>query len=296
MRPDAFDRLGALLLRRSGHVLGSDKLYLVQARLRPILTRACIPDLEQLVDRICAEPSGRLSDEVVEAMTTNETLFFRDQHPFADLAEQVLPRLIAARPKGTTLRFWSAAASFGQEAYTMAMVATELRWMIGERRVEILATDIAESALKRGRTGLYTEFEVQRGLSPSRCAAHFHRVGTDWQVNDSLRAMVEFRQFNLLADMRGLGRFDVIFCRNVLIYFDQPTKSRVLSAIAGQLASDGVVYLGGSETLLGLDVGLRKMDRGRGGYGLDPDAAPRAPAPVSAPVSAAATSFARGNA
>jgi chemotaxis protein methyltransferase CheR len=270
MRPDSFDRLGAFLMRRSGHLLGADKLYLVQARLRPILATSGIPDLDRLVDRISAEPNGPLGDEVVEAMTTNETLFFRDLHPFTDLAEQVVPRLVASRPKGTTLRFWSAAASFGQEAYTLAMVLTELRWMLGDRRVEIIGTDIAEAALKRARQATYTDFEVQRGLSPARCAAHMHRSGIDWRVNDSLRAMASFRQFNLLNDMRPLGRFDVILCRNVLIYFDQPTKTRVLTAIARQLAPDGVLYLGGSETLLGLNVGLRKLDRGRGGFVVDP--------------------------
>ncbi len=271
MKAESFDRLAAVLMRRSGHVLGPDKLYLVQARLRPILASAGFADLDRLVERVWAEPNGRLSDEVVEAMTTNETLFFRDGHPFVDLAEQVLPRLVAGRPKGATLRLWSAAASFGQEAYTLAMVATELRWMLGERRVEIIGTDIAESALKRARLATYTEFEVQRGLSPQRCATHFHRVGQDWRVNDNLRAMADFRQFNLLGDLRGLGRFDVIFCRNVLIYFDQETKARVLRAMAGQLAADGVLYLGGSETLLGLDVPLRKLERGRTGFALDPD-------------------------
>ena len=274
MRAEAFDRLAALLLRRSGHVLGPDKLYLVQARLQPILARAGLPDLEQLVGRISAEPNGALSDEVVEAMTTNETLFFRDGHPFVDLAEQVLPRLVASRPKSASLRLWSAAASYGQEAYTLAIVASELRWMLGERRVEILGTDIAESALRRARAATYSDFEVQRGLSPARCAAHLHRVGADWRINDGLRAMVQFRHFNLLGDLRPLGRFDVILCRNVLIYFDQDTKSRILTAMARQLAPDGVLYLGGSETLLGLDVGLRKLDRGRGGFGLDPDRAP----------------------
>ena len=271
MKPAQFERLAQVIHSRSGLVLGPDKLYLLQARLTPLLATAGLPDLDALADRVCAAPDGPLGKSVVEALTTNETLFFRDGHPFEDLA-RVLPRLAAARGPGTPLRIWSAASSFGQEAYSIAIVASELRGALGDRRVEIVGTDIAQAALERARAGLYTDFEVQRGLSPARRSAHFQRVGAQWQVSATLRATVEFRPFNLLGDLRGLGRFDVVFCRNVLIYFDRETKRRVLAAMARQMAPDGTLYLGGTETLLGMDVGLRKL-AASGGYVLEAEGA-----------------------
>jgi chemotaxis protein methyltransferase CheR len=185
-------------------------------------------------------------------MTTNESFFFRDDRPFNHMRSQALPRLHSARPAGARLRIWSAAASTGQEAYSLAMLVAEGRATLGNREVEIVGTDIAREPLARARAGIYTQFEIQRGLPMQMLVKHFRKDGAQWRLADAIRAMASFREWNLLGDLRPLGQFDVVFCRNVLIYFDQPTKTRVLDAIARQLAPDGLLYLGGAETVLGI--------------------------------------------
>jgi chemotaxis protein methyltransferase CheR len=201
-------------------------------------------------------------------MTTNETFFFRDEKPFAHVRTQALPRLHAARPAGARLRIWSAAASAGQEAYSLAMIVAEQRASLGTRVVEILGTDIAREQLARARQGLYTQFEVQRGLPMQMLVKHFRKDGANWRISDALRAAVQFREFNLLSDPRPLGQFDIVFCRNVLIYFDPPTKAKVLAAIAGCLAPDGVLFLGGAETVLGISDRFVAHPADRGVYQL----------------------------
>ncbi len=248
-----FEQLAELLHARSGLVIGPDKLYLLETRLAPILRREGLRDLTALAQRLRAGSAEPLAREVVEAMTTNESLFFRDSKPFEDFQRR-LPLLLEApaRSLGAPLRIWSAAASTGQEAYSLAMILAEQKPLLGGRRVEIIGTDIAREPLARAREGLYSQFEVQRGLPIRMLMTHFDKEEHGWRVKPALRAAVEFREWNLLSDLRPLGVFDVVFCRNVLIYFDQPTKTRVLEAIAAQLAPDGVLYLGGAETVLGL--------------------------------------------
>jgi chemotaxis protein methyltransferase CheR len=199
-------------------------------------------------------------------MTTNESLFFRDGKPFAHLREQALRALAAARPTGARLRIWSAASSSGQEAYSLAMVLTECRVMLGDRPVEILGTDIAREQVQRARDGLYSQFEVQRGLPMQMLVKHFRKEDANWRVSEALRAMVQFREWNLLSDLAALGRFDIVFCRNVLIYFDQPTKRRVLEAIARLMPPDGLLYLGGAETVLGITDRFVPLPGERGVY------------------------------
>lgn len=262
----AFASLAELLRARSGLVIGPDKTYLLETRLAPIARREQLPDLAALAARLRAPGADRLAREVVEAMTTNESLFFRDTKPFAHVRAHALPRLHAARPPGTSLRIWSAAASTGQEAYSLAMIVAELGPALGNRRVEIVGTDLAREPLARARAGLYSQFEVQRGLPVQMLVRHFRKEEANWRIAESLRAAVSFREWNLLDDPRPLGRFDLVFCRNVLIYFDAPTKARVLEAIAGQLAPDGVVYLGGAETVLGITDRLAAVPEGPGAY------------------------------
>ena len=209
-----------------------------------------------------------LAQEVVEAMTTNESLFFRDDKPFEHFRGHALPRLHAIRAPGVPLRVWSAASSSGQEAYSLAMTLSEMRASLGERRVEIIGTDIAREQLTRARDGFYTQFEVQRGLPMQMLVKYFRKEAGGWRVAEAIRRMVEFREWNLLADLRGLGRFDIVFCRNVLIYFDQPTKARVLEAIAAMMPADGLLYLGGAETVLGITSRLAPITGARGVYGL----------------------------
>jgi len=262
----AFETFAELLRARSGLVIGPDKTYLLETRLAPIARRENLPDLTALAARLRIPGADRLAREVVEAMTTNESLFFRDAKPFAHVRATALPRLHAARPPGVPLRIWSAAASTGQEAYSLAMIVAELRPTLGARRVEILGTDLAREPLARAREGLYSQFEVQRGLPVQMLVKHFRKEESNWRIADPLRAAVTFREWNLLDIPAPLGRFDIVFCRNVLIYFDAPTKARVLEAIAGQLAPDGVLYLGGAETVLGITDRLAAIPDGPGAY------------------------------
>jgi chemotaxis protein methyltransferase CheR len=271
MRPESFDFIAALVKARSGLMLTPDKHYMLESRLAPLLKRESLPDLEALALRLRDPRAGLLAEAVAEALTTNESSFFRDGKPFEHL-RQFLPRLAASRPPGQPLRIWSAACSTGQEAYSVAMIGAELQPALGGRKLDILGTDIAQEVLARAREGLFTQFEVQRGLPARLLVRHFTQAQGQaqgrWQVAAELRRMTRFERWNLLSDLRPLGRFDVIFCRNVLIYFDPPTKSRVLAALAGQLASDGVLYLGGAETVLGLTDKLVPLPSERGVYEL----------------------------
>jgi len=251
MTPDSFNFLAGLVRSRSGIVLTADKGYMLETRLGGLLKREALASLDALAQKLRGPGTDALAREVVEALTTNESSFFRDGKPFEHL-KRLLPALAAARPPGTPIRVWSAACSSGQEAYSVAMVAHELGAALGGRRVEILGTDISREMLDRAREGLYTQFEVQRGLPVQLMVKHFKPEAGRWRISPELRGMARWQETNLLGDIRGLGRFDVIFCRNVLIYFDAPTKGRVLTALAGQLAPDGALYLGGAETVLGL--------------------------------------------
>lgn len=264
----SFAALADLLKTKSGLIIGPDKTYLLETRLGPILKRVGLPDLAALADRIKRAPMDALARDVVEAMTTNESFFFRDEKPFQHFRSQALPRLLAARPGNATLRIWSAASSSGQEAYSLAMILAECKAQLGGRAVEIVGTDIARDQLQRAQQGLYTQFEVQRGLPVQMLMRYFKKDEANWRISDAIRSMVKFREWNLLGDLRALGRFDVVFCRNVLIYFDQPTKSRVLDAIAGQMPTDGALYLGGAETVLGITGRFAPMPGERGVYGV----------------------------
>jgi chemotaxis protein methyltransferase CheR len=259
-----FAPIAAMLKARSGLTLGPDKLYLLETRLVSLMRRENCPDLAALAAKL--QPNNALEREVVEAMTTNESLFFRDTKPFDALRLRVLPRLHAARPPGTRLRIWSAAASTGQEAYSIAMLIADMAPSLGDRRVDLVGTDISRDALSRAREGLYSQFEIQRGLPMQMLVKYFVKEGSQWRVKPALRNAAEFREWNLLADLRALGQFDVVFCRNVLIYFDMPTKSRVLDAIAGQMAPDAVLFLGGAETVLGLSNKVQPIAGESGAY------------------------------
>jgi chemotaxis protein methyltransferase CheR len=260
----AFAAIAEVLKARSGLVLGPDKLYLLETRLAPILKRDGLRDLADLSSRL--RPGSPLERDVVDAMTTNESLFFRDQKPFDALRKTVLPKLHATRPGGTPLRIWSAAASTGQEAYSIAMVAAELAGAMPGRRVEIVGTDIAREPLERARAGIYSQFEIQRGLPMQMLVKHFAKDDQQWRVKSPLRDAVSFKEWNLLSDLRPLGMFDVVFCRNVLIYFDPPTKRRVLDALAKQMPPDGVLFLGGAETVLGLTEAFKPVPGENGTY------------------------------
>jgi chemotaxis protein methyltransferase CheR len=266
--PVAFQTLATLLKTRSGLIIGTDKLYLLETRLAGIIKREKLNDLNGLAERLRRPGADPLARDVVEAMTTNESFFFRDEKPFLHFRSQALPRLVTARPPGSTLRVWSAASSSGQEAYSLAMIVAESTGVLGGRKVEIVGTDIARDQLARAREGVYSQFEVQRGLPVQMLMRYFRKDESDWRIADTIRAMAQFREYNLLSDFRALGRFDIVFCRNVLIYFDQPTKTRVLEAIAGLMPPDGLLYLGGAETVLGITARFAPMPNERGVYGV----------------------------
>ena len=271
----AFQTFATLLKNRSGLVIGPDKLYLLETRLASILKREQLRDLTALAERLHSAGAEPLIRQVVEAMTTNESFFFRDDKPFQHFRNQALPRLMASRSAGAPLRIWSAASSSGQEAYSLAMILTESRASVGDRRIEIIGTDLAHDQVVRARDGLYTQFEVQRGLPVQMLMRYFRKEESGWRISERIRAMVQYREWNLLSDLRPLGQFDVVFCRNVLIYFDQATKAKVLDAVAQQMPADGLLYLGGAETVLGISSRFAPLPAERGVYGLAPSTTPR---------------------
>ncbi len=263
MTPESFAFIAGVVKARSGLMLTPDKGYMLETRLGPVLKREGLASLDALALRLRDPRANQVADAVTEALTTNESSFFRDGKPFEHL-RRVLPPLARARAPGSTLRIWSAACSTGQEAYSIAMLLQEVA--LEGRRVEIIGTDIAESVVARAREGYFTQFEVQRGLPARLLVKHFRQEDGRWRVSPELRGMARFERGNLLGDLRGFGRFDVVFCRNVLIYFDAATKARVLDALAAQLQPDGVLYLGGAETVLGLTDRLVPVPGERGAY------------------------------
>jgi chemotaxis protein methyltransferase CheR len=279
MTPKDFGFLRKLLKERSGLVLAPDKQYLAESRLLPLARRAGINTLTELVARLKTPQAAALASEVVDAMTTNETFFFRDKIPFEHFRDTIMPALIASRARKKTIRIWCAAAATGQEPYSLAMTLKGMGAQLAGYKVQILATDLNAEVLERAREGIYSQFEVQRGLPIQQLVKFFTQVGERWQIAQELRAMVQFRPLNLLADFKPLGSFDVVFCRNVLIYFDQPTKTQVLERIARQMPDDGFLVLGAAETVVGLTETFKPVADKRGLYA--PNVAARAAPPPS---------------
>ena len=274
MTPLDYDFLRKLLKERSGLDLSADKQYLVESRLIPLARRVGLPGIAELVAKIRTGAEA-LTSEVVEAMTTNETFFFRDKIPFDHLREAILPALVRARASRRSLRIWCAASSTGQEPYSIAMCVKEFAGLSGWR-VEIVATDLSQEVLEKSKAGLYSQFEVQRGLPIQMLVKYFAQTGELWQLNAEIRAMVQHRQLNLMQDFSHLGTFDVIFCRNVLIYFDQETKVRIFERMSRMLESDGVLALGAAETVVGISDAFKTYPERRGLYRLNTERAARA--------------------
>jgi chemotaxis protein methyltransferase CheR len=287
--PLDYDYLRKLLKERSGLVLSTDKQYLVESRLTPLARKAGLASLGELVAKVRSN-NERLIVDVVEAMTTNESFFFRDKIPFDHFADTIMPGLLASRAKERRLRIWCAAASTGQEPYSLAMCLKEMKDKLSGWRVDILGTDLSNEVLEKAKAGVYSQFEVQRGLPIKMLVKHFSQVGDTWQISPEIRAMVQFRPLNLLSDFAHLGGFDVVFCRNVLIYFDQETKIGVLNRIARLLGQDGFLVLGAAETVVGLTDAFKPLQEKRGLYALNKDAVKpgfSVPRPVLRPVAVA---------
>jgi len=266
MTPQDFEHVSGLLKDRSGLDLRADKTYLLESRLAPLVRQHGFADLSALINELRAKRPEGLIREVTEAMTTNESFFFRDGTPFEIFRNEVLPYLLKERAGQKSLRIWSAAASSGQEPYTLAMILSEEAAKLAGWRIEILGTDIDNSILEKAKVGIYSQFEVQRGLPIQFLMKYFQQSSEMWQIDASIRAMVKYQQLNLLSDFRALGRFDVIFCRNVLIYFDQPTKAQVLGNLCDQLAEDGSLFMGAAETVLGVTERFKPVPGQRGLY------------------------------
>jgi chemotaxis protein methyltransferase CheR len=243
-----FARFRRQLAAATGIALDADKRYLAESRLSPVMRAHGVADFLDLATAFERRENLELIREAIDAMTTNETLFFRDKTPFERFRTEILPGLMSTRAKERRLRFWCAACSTGQEAYSLAMALDQEAAALRGWSLEILATDLSTTAIESARNGGYSHFEVQRGLSTSLLLRYFHREGESWRVNEHLRARIDFRDFNLLSDFTALGAFDVIFCRNVLMYFEPETKRAVLSRLAQALNDGGYLFLGASET------------------------------------------------
>jgi chemotaxis protein methyltransferase CheR len=267
--PSEYEYLRKLLKERSGLDLSADKQYLVESRLIPLARKNGLLGIGELVQKV-KSGSDALTIDVIEAMTTNETFFFRDKIPFDHLRQSVIPELMQARGSRRSLRIWCAASSTGQEPYSIAMLMKEFSAQLAGWRVEIVATDLSLGVLEKARGGIFSQFEVQRGLPIQLLVKHFRQVGELWQINADIRAMVQHRQLNLMQDFSHLGSFDVIFCRNVLIYFDQDTKLGVFDRLARALEPDGVLALGAAESVVGTTDAFKPYPDRRGLYRPNP--------------------------
>ena len=266
MTPLDYDYLRKLVKERSGLVLSADKEYLVESRLLPIARKQGLTNLTELVQKLKAPGAESLVVDVVEAMTTNETFFLRDKVPFEHFRQSMIPSLLKSRASRRRIRIWCAAASTGQEPYSLAMIWKEMATQVAGWQIEIIGTDLSMEVLEKAKVGIYSQFEVQRGLPIHLLVKFFSKEGEAWQIAPELRGMVQFRPLNLLHDFSPLGTFDVVFCRNVLIYFDQATKVDVLERIAGVIERDGYLVLGGAETVVGLTDRFRPVADRRGLY------------------------------
>lgn len=251
--PFDFKYLRQLVRDQSGVVLEADKDYLVALHLSGIASQAQFESIAALVDHLKHTPFSPLHIQVIEALVNHETSFFRDRHPFEALQTSVLPALMQARSSQRTIHIWSAACSTGQEAYSIAMLIREQFPELATWSLRLIASDFSKIALERAQQGQYTPLEVSRGLSSSLRDRYFRSVRQSWQIVDDVRQMVEFRQLNLIHPWAGLPKMDVIFLRNVLIYFDVETKRSLLNKIQCYLQEDGYLFLGGGETTLHLD-------------------------------------------
>ncbi|WP_369055846.1 CheR family methyltransferase [Kineococcus terrestris] len=262
LTPAAFEWVCTLVRRESAIVLERGKEYLVESRLVPLARAAGAADVSAYVDGVRLRPDRKAQTAIVEALTTNETSWYRDGAPFQAFATSVVPALKQARASTRSLRIWSAACSTGQEPYSLAISLADS--VVAEGwRAEIVATDLSTEVLEKAKAGRYSQLEVNRGLPAPLLVRHFTRVGTQWQVNDDIRRLVRFSQLNLTSPYTLLGQFDVVFLRNVLIYFDLQTKRDILTRVRRVLKPGGYLFLGGAETTLGVDDNWDREPVGR---------------------------------
>ena len=251
INPESYRFLQEHVYSHAGIVLEKDKHYLFETRLSPIVRQLGLGSIDELCSLLMSTKETNIGRQVVEAMTTNETYFFRDPAHYDAIRNELLPRLKRERQDLRRLRFWSAAASTGQEAYSLAMLLIEEG--LGDWNIQITGTDLSSQVLDRARSGKYQAIEVNRGLPAALLVKHFRRAGLDWQLNENVRRMVHFESIDLRQSMRARGPFDLVFCRNVLIYFDAETKKKILKELHGTLFRGGWLLLGGAETAFGVE-------------------------------------------
>jgi len=270
MTPDDFEFISTLLKQRSGLVLTPEKSYLLESRLMPVARKHGLKGLDDLIEEVRSKADATMIVDVTEAMTTNESFFFRDNKPFDLFRDQILPPLIEGRATKKSFRIFCAAASSGQEPYSLAMILKEQSVKLAGWKIDIVGTDISTEILRKAENGLYSQFEVQRGLPVQMLVKYFEKKDEQWQIKQEIRDMVKYKEYNLLGDLKPLGHFDVVFCRNVLIYFDQETKGKVLAGIADMMPEDGTLFLGGAETVLGVSDRFQPVAGQRGIYSTVP--------------------------
>jgi chemotaxis protein methyltransferase CheR len=266
MTPAEFQSVCTFVRERSAIVLEPGKEYLVESRLTPIAKELHLNTVGEVIQRLNTALDNGLATRIVEAMVTTETSFFRDLHPFEGLRKHVLPDLIARRQSERTLNIWCAATSTGQEPYSLVMLLREHFPELVNWRVSFLSTDLSADVLNRARAGRYNQIEVNRGLPVTLLMKYFRQHGTMWELNDEIRRAIEFRELNLAKPWPYLPRMDLILLRNVMIYFDVPTKKSILSRAARLLKPDGYLLLGGAETTLNLEDSLRRVEPLKGGF------------------------------
>ena len=269
MKPEDIETVRQLVHARSGVMVDPSKTYPIETRLAPVARREGFDSIEDLIQAVREHREERLVWAMAEALAPGDTAFFRDQAPFDQFREEILPEL-AARRGDRPIRVWSAACATGQEPYSLAMIIDDERAKLRGARIDLFGSDISERALERAQSGVYTQFEVQRGLPIRRLMRHFEKTGEMWTIAPQIRQMVRWRRINLLADLRALGQFDVIFCRNLISLFDAATQRRVLEQLARALPDDGWLVLGLDETVIGVTEALRPAQGRRGLYRPDP--------------------------
>jgi chemotaxis protein methyltransferase CheR len=269
MKPDEIEVVRGMVLARSGVVVDPTKTYLIESRLAPVVRREGFASQSEMLQALRARRDDKLMWAITEALTSSETSFFRDRAPFDQFRDEILPSLAAARGE-QPIRVWSAACSAGQEAYSLAMIVDEERSKLRGAKVELFGSDLSERSLEKAQAGVYNQFEVQRGLPIRLLVRHFEQAGEMWALTPRIRQMVRWRRINLLADLRALGLFDVIFCRNVISTFDEPVRRRVLEQLALALPADGRLVLGLDETVMGVTEALQPVPGRRGLYAPNP--------------------------
>jgi chemotaxis protein methyltransferase CheR len=258
--PENYRLLQESVYERVGIVVHDDKEYLFRGRLAPVVKQLGLRSINELCGVLQRPGNDRVASMVAEAMTTNETYFFREPLHYEAVRKHLLPRLIAERPIHRRMSFWSAASSTGQEAYSLAMLLLEQG--LQDWAIHILGTDVSNRVIERARKGLYQQIEVNRGLPAAMLVRHFRRSAMDWQLSDAVRGMVHFRNFDLRRSMRTLGPFDLVFCRNVMIYFDDETRRKMLSDLHSTLFTGGWLLLGGAETPADYDKWFERRSLG----------------------------------